>query len=437
MERDDRLVRRYLHGLVTNKIGQNLWLEPNVIPDGESRRIYEKILGLLNRGSEMTPEVVIDALAMATDEFDAEEFVRSAHESNTTPAQVREIHNVLMDRFVKNRACLTLKQLSKDIDKPGSIDMALESIRRLKAMQPTKSVNLGRQTSSAVKEAINGIEYLIPYGISRLDRRLGGATRGEIAILAARPGHGKTSFSNQLVLNWISKNKKVIFFSLEMPTAKLIHKMLSNVARIDGQKIRNGEFTDEERARFVKAAEGFVERFSTNFLIYDDVTTTQEMETLIAKHKPDVVVVDFIQLMHMDQSSMRLELFRIMRTFKFVAKEYNCAFLVLSQLNRSLENREDPRPRLSDLAESGALEQLAADVLFLYYEHKVDHNASPYRVDLYATKTRYGEPGKVKLAFEGRYMRYSQIDDPNAPQQEENDGGVENVAAGAEPQAAD
>lgn len=407
----ERLVRRYLYGLVSNKIGQNFWLNLDVFPVGTERDIYRGLLDLMERGSEMTPEVVMDQLSTTMGDMEAEEFVRDAIASNTTMAQTRELHNRLLDAHIRGQAKTELSSLANNISKAGALDDALDAIRRLKAMQPTKMVNLGRQTAGAVREAIEGTSHLIPYGIDLLDRRLGGATRGEIAILAARPGHGKTSFSNQLVMNWIQDGKKVIVFSLEMPTAKLIHKMLSNHARIDGRKMRRGEFDDDEKERFVKSAEEFVGQFSENLLIYDDVTSTQEMETIIAKHKPDVVVVDFIQLMHMDQMSIRLELFRIMRTFKFVAKEYNCAFFVLSQLNRSLENREDPRPRLSDLAESGALEQLAADVLFLYYAHKVDQAASPYRVSLYASKTRYGEPCRVNVGFQGQFMRYYQLTD--------------------------
>lgn len=423
----ERLIRRYLFGLISNRVGQNFWLQEKMLPDGQQKRIYEDLHTLMEQGSEMTPEVVSDKLSRHMGEDSADEFVKEALSSSTTMAQTRELHNRLLDRFIKSEAQLQLNGIAKNINSPGAIDNALASIRRLKAMQPTKTVSLGRQTSKAVKEALDGKSFLIPYGIDILDRRLGGGTRGEITIIAARPGHGKTSFVNQLVLNWVYGKQKVIFFSLEMPTNKLIHKMLSNQARIDGRLLRNGEFDDETRERLMGAAQEFVGKFSSNLLIYDDVHSTQEMETIIAKHRPDVVVVDFIQLMHMDQMSIRLELFRIMRAFKFIAKEYSLNFHVLSQLNRALENREDPRPRLSDLAESGALEQLAGDVLFLYYAHKVDQNASPNRVDLYASKTRYGEPCHVRLGFQGQFMRYFQISG--------EDGA--NVQEAGEPEAAD
>lgn len=417
----ERLIRRYLFGLISNRVGQNFWLQEKMLPDGQQRRIYSDLYQLMEQGSEMTPEVVVDKLSRHMGDEQAEDFVKEALNSDTTMAQTRELHNRLLDGFVKSEAQVTLTGIAKNINTPGAIDDALASIRRLKAMQPVKAVSLGRQTSSAVKEALDGKSFLIPYGIEALDRRIGGGTRKEITIIAARPGHGKTSFANQLVLNWVYGDQKVVVFSLEMPTNKLIHKMLSNQARIDGRLLRTGDFDDDEKDRFMKAAQDFVGKFSNNLLIYDDVHSTQEMETIIAKHKPDVVVIDFVQLMQMDQMSIRLELFRIMRTFKFIAKEYNCNFHVLSQLNRSLENREDPRPRLSDLAESGALEQLAGDVIFLYYKHKVDQNASPNRVDLYASKTRYGEPCHVRLGFQGQFMRYYQLGgegDPNARQDE-------------------
>lgn len=415
----ERLTRRYLFGLISNRIGQNFWLQEKMLPEGQQRKIYEDLHALMEQGSEMTAEVVVDRLSRHMGEDHAEEFVKEALSSNTTIAQTRELHNRLLDKFIKSEAQIQLTGIARNINTPGAIDDALASIRRLKEMQPTKTVSLGRQTSNAVKEAIDGKSFLIPYGIDILDRRLGGGTRGEITIIAARPGHGKTSFVNQLVLNWVYGKQKVIVFSLEMPTNKLIHKMLSNQARIDGRLLRNGDFDEETRARLMTAAQEFVGKFSQNLLIYDDVRSVQEMETIIAKHKPDVVVVDFVQLMQMDQMSIRLELFRIMRSFKFIAKEYNLNFHVLSQLNRALENREDPRPRLSDLAESGALEQLAGDVLFLYYAHKIDQGASPNRVDLFASKTRYGEPCRVTLGFQGQFMRYYQISGEGAVDAEE------------------
>ena len=422
----ERLTRRYLFGLISNRIGQNFWLRESMLPEGQLKRIYTDLHILMEQGSEMTPEIVVDKLGRHMGEDQADEFVREALSSSTTIAQTRELHNRLLDDYVKSAAQVQLTGIAKNNNTPGAIDDALASIRQLKAMQPTKTVNLGRQTSNAVKEAIDGKSFLIPYGIDMLDQRLGGGTRGEITIIAARPGHGKTSFVNQLVLNWVYGKQKVIVFSLEMPTNKLIHKMLSNQAKIDGRLLRNGDFDEDQRKRLMASAKEFVGKFSTNLLIYDDVHSTQEMETIIAKHKPDVVVVDFIQLMKMDQMSIRLEIFRIMRAFKFIAKEYNLNFHVLSQLNRALENREDPRPRLSDLAESGGLEQLAGDVLFLYYAHKVDQNASPNRVTLYALKTRYGEPCRVNLGFQGQFMRYYQLEA----------GGGANADEG-EPEAAD
>jgi replicative DNA helicase len=153
----------------------------------------------------------------------------------------------------------------------------------------------------------------------------------------------------------------------------------------------------------------FTKTFEEQLFIYDDVYSVKEMETIIAKIQPDIVVDDFIQLSEMDNANLRMEIGRYMKTYKAIAKEYNLALVTLSQLNRSIEYREDPKPRLSDLAESGSIEQLAGVVLFVYYAHKVDYDAPSNRVEIIASKTRYGTTCLANLAFNGDFMRYYQI----------------------------
>lgn len=438
---NSNIAMRYLHGLVKNKkISSNLWLKPHQLPS-DVRKYAEVIYALLKEGSHMTPEIVIVKLADAVGMSDAELFVAAAMESKVTPAQVREMHSYILDKFIKERAQKVLEGFLVDMDKRGALDGALEELRELKAMQPTKQVSLGRQMAGAVQEAFDGTKNLIRYGFPTMDRRLGGSTRGEITLLAARPGHGKTSYTVQLVMNWSKLGYKVVFFSLEMPTAKLIHKMMSNESRITGHKLRTGRMSDAEKERLTKTAEDFVLKFKDNLLLYDDVYTVREMETIIAKHKPDVVVVDFIQLVQMDQSAMRTEIFKVMTQFKRMAKEYYLNMFCLSQLNRNVESRDDPIPRLSDLAESGALEQLSADVAFLWYAHKLDEDAPANMVDIYFQKTRYGELSHFRQLFDGSVMTYSErqadarqidMEDQIEQQREEadNDGQRDDQAEG-------
>lgn len=398
---------RYLHGVVKNKrVSASLWLKPEQLPEGV-RKYGTVVYRLLQEGSHMTTEVVHAHMVEAVGELDANAFMDAAGRCDVSGVQLRELHNYIFNDYVLRRGRDVLTGFLGDMKRPGALDFALEELRSLKALQPSKQVSLGSQMAGAVKEAFDGAKNLIRYGYPTMDRRLGGGTRGEITVLAARPGHCKTSFTIQLMLNWSKMGYKVICFSLEMPTGKLIHKMISNQAGIPGYKIRTGKMDDVEKERLTRAAEEFVVRFKDNLLIYDDVYTVREMETIVAKHKPDVVVVDFIQLVQMD-SDMRTGLFKAMSHLKRIAKEYNLNVFALSQLNRAIEGRDDPIPRLSDLAESGSLEQLAGDVAFLWYAHKFDRDAPANRIDVYFQKTRYGEMSQFGMLFDGSVMTFKE-----------------------------
>lgn len=398
---------RYLHALVKHRrIGPNLWLKPEQLP-ARVAKYSTVIYDLLRNGSQMTPEIVEAKLMESVGHENATLFLEAVQECNTTPAQVREIHDYLLDNYIKTSTRYKLESFLHNLNSPGALDNILDELRSLKAMQPSKSVNLGSQTAVAVKEAFEGDKMLIKYGFPTLDKRLGGCTRGEITLLAARPGHGKTSFAMQLMLNWSKMGYKVIMFSLEMPTSRLIQKMMSNQSKVPGHKIRTGRLDDAEKDRLTKTAEEFVMKFKDNLLIYDDVYSVREMESIISKHKPDIVLVDFIQLVEMGSAGMRTnEIAKVMMQFKRIAKEYNNNMFVISQLNRNVEGREDPVPRLSDLAESGSLEQLSADVAFIWYGHKVDAAEPANLIDIYFQKTRYGETSHFRFTFDGSTMSY-------------------------------
>jgi replicative DNA helicase len=368
----------------------------------------EVIYHLMENGSHMTPEVVELELAKRVGDLNTSLFMEEVKESQSTPAQVRELHNYILNDYVAENAGNVLKGLAGEIRKPGVVDLALNKLRELKSLEPSKTVSFGGQFSGALRESFDGHKQLIKYGFPTFDRRLGGGTRGEITIIAGRPGHGKTTFSLQLLINWMHMGYKIIFFSLEMPTHKLIHKMLSNQAKVDSYNIRTGKLNDDEKHRMTTAAENLVHKFTDTVLIYEDVYRLREMETIIAKHRPDVVVVDFIQLMEMNSSYQRTEIFNIMRNFKQIVKEYNFNLTALSQLNRTIENREDPVPRLSDLAESGSLEQLAGDCAFVFYPHKLDQDKPKNLIEVYFLKTRYGELSKFELLFDGATMTYKE-----------------------------
>ena len=258
------------------------------------------------------------------------------------------------------------------------------------------------------------IEYLtrhrgeligIPTGFDRIDKLLGGLQRSDMVILAARPSVGKTSLALAFAHNAAKKHgQRVAFFSLEMSSEQVVQRIISAETGIDAQRLRRGEIEQDEWGRFMKATSDLAE---TYFYI-DDTPGASALELrtksrrLHAEVGVDLVVVDYLQLMRGDfRSENRVqEISSISRSLKALARELNVPVLALSQLSRSVESRTDKRPILSDLRESGALEQDADVVMFIYRDEMYNENTEwPNIADVIISKHRNGPTGTVQLYF--------------------------------------
>ncbi len=258
------------------------------------------------------------------------------------------------------------------------------------------------------------IEYLtrhrgeligIPTGFERVDKLLGGLQRSDLVILAARPSVGKTSLALGFAHNAAKKhNQRVAFFSLEMSNEQVVQRIISAETGINAQRLRRGEIEQDEWGRFMKAASDLAE---TYFYI-DDTPGASALELrtkarrLHAEVGVDLIVVDYLQLMRGDfRSENRVqEISSISRALKALARELNVPVLALSQLSRSVESRTDKRPILSDLRESGAIEQDADVVMFIYRDEMYNENTEwPNIADIMVAKHRNGPTGTVQLYF--------------------------------------
>jgi replicative DNA helicase len=258
------------------------------------------------------------------------------------------------------------------------------------------------------------IEYLtrhrgeligIPTGFERIDKLLGGLQRSDMVILAARPSVGKTSLALAFAHNAAKKHgQRVAFFSLEMSSEQVVQRIISAETAIDAQRLRRGEIEQDEWGRFMKATGDLAE---TYFFI-DDTPGASALELrtkarrLHAEVGVDLIVVDYLQLMRGDfRSENRVqEISSISRALKALARELNVPVLALSQLSRSVESRTDKRPILSDLRESGALEQDADVVMFIYRDEMYNENTEwPNIADVIVAKHRNGPTGNVQLYF--------------------------------------
>lgn len=261
----------------------------------------------------------------------------------------------------------------------------------------------------------------VPTGIGDLDRVITGLNRSDLIILAARPGMGKTSFALNIARNVACQsNKAVAFFSLEMSKEQLASRLLSSEALVGGTKLRSGKLSDEEWQRLVPASDILK---NANMYIDDTpgITITEMKSRLRRLRELDLVVVDYLQLM---SSTRRIEsrvneISEITRSLKIMAKEMNVPVITLSQLSRASEQRPDHRPQLSDLRDSGSIEQDADIVLFLYregyYDKNNDDSAAAPAVDVNSgecivAKNRHGEMNTVKLHWQGEFMRFTNVE---------------------------
>ncbi len=272
-------------------------------------------------------------------------------------------------------------------------------------------------------------------GLTDLDRRTSGWQPGEMIILAARPSMGKTA----LALNFVeaalmTQPKPALVFSMEMPADSLVMRMLSSVGRIDAGKLRDGSLTEEDWPKLSTA----VAKMKDKPLYIDDTPglTPQEVRARVKRvcrthqmelqqkqpqlpqeelerlSKPGMIMLDYLQLMQVAGKSegRTQEISEISRSLKALAKEYECPVIALSQLNRGVEQRPNKRPMNSDLRESGAIEQDADVILFIYRDEYYNEDSQDKGVaELIIGKQRNGEVGTSKAAFLGKFTRFENL----------------------------
>ena len=276
-------------------------------------------------------------------------------------------------------------------------DVVFESWDRLQKISgPDKEKYLGAKT-----------------GYTLLDTITTGLNKSDLIILAARPGMGKTSFALNIATNVARhSNKEVAVFSLEMSKEQLATRMLSTEALVDSNKLRSGFLSDDDWVRLASSADVLC-----NMPIFlDDTagTTVQQIKAKLRRVKSlGLVVIDYLQLLGstIKSENQVLRISEITRNLKIMAKEMDVPVILLSQLNRGVESRPDKRPLLSDLRESGSIEQDADIVMFLYRDAYYNKESTEPNVsECIVAKNRHGDTVTVKLIWDGQFTRFSNAD---------------------------
>lgn len=325
--------------------------------------------------------------------------VESAYEEREVDEILDEAERIVFD-IAESRA-------TKTYDHIGSIMHAvfenLEELRLKSSMAPEPGA------------VVSGL----PTGFRVLDRQTSGFHKSDLIIIAARPSVGKTAFALTIARNMAVKfNLSVGIFSLEMSKEQLAQRLLCSESRVDLHKIRTGYLSDQEWERLTIGASRL---YKANIIVDDEPSL--DPRTLRAKarrmkreYNIDAIFVDYLQLMHTrggSHESRQQEISEISRSLKLLARELDIAVVALSQLSRAVETREDKRPRLSDLRESGAIEQDADTVLFIYreeYYRKSEKLHEPHEAEIIIGKQRNGPIGTVKLMFEPQTASFYELE---------------------------
>ena len=308
----------------------------------------------------------------------------------------------LLDEAEQNLYDITDKNLNTGYEKLSAL-----------AIKARKEI----ETVSQKDEAITGV----PTGFDDLDKITSGWQPSDLIIIAARPGMGKTAFTLSLARNAALQNRAVAVFSLEMSSLQLVQRLISMEAEIDSRKLRNGKLTQEEWPRLNSAVDNMAE-----MPIYIDDTPAINIFELRAKcrrlkqnHDIELIVIDYLQLMqsapNQGRSNREQEISAISRSLKGLAKELNVPVIALSQLSRAVETRGgNKKPVLSDLRESGAIEQDADIVTFIYrpdyYELDEDFETPPNEAEIIISKHRNGSLGSVFLRFIKEFVKFTEPD---------------------------
>ena len=275
-------------------------------------------------------------------------------------------------------------------------------------LRPSSAQKIDEIISDTLNSIDNKDTKLISTGYEQLDRFAGGLTRGEITIIGGRPGHGKTTVMINMLARALENGKRAVFLSRELPNSELIKKIMClESGQLSYSMVRQNVYDSQERGEVDRIIKLIKEKYhEDNFLMFDNLRDFASSASEVKKFKPDIVFDDYIQLIECKgkEEQRRLQIERLVNDYKWLAKETEAAIVLASQLNRGIEYRDKSyEPQLSDLAESGAIEQVAENVFFTHYDYKIKGEAGKGKnvLTISAKKVRYGDTGSVDLGYDG------------------------------------
>jgi replicative DNA helicase len=404
--------------------------------DPKHRHIFAAIEQLHDEGLPIDIISVCDRLKVmgVLDKIGGELYVAQLADSVPTSAHAEMYAQIVRDKAILRELIAAGSLIvEKAYDEALNVDEVLDEAERLVfRIAESRATKTYVDIRSALTEVFEHLEELrskhlkgltglvtgIPTGFKKLDEMTSGFHKSDLIIIAARPSVGKTAFALNLAKNMATVGEASVgIFSLEMSKEQLIQRLLCMESLVDLQKVRRGWLSDEEWKRLVQGASRLLK---ANIIIDDE--SNLEPRVLRAKarrmkkeYNIDAIFIDYLQLMDLGdgrRDSRQQEISEISRSLKLLARELDVSIIALSQLSRAVEQREDKRPRLSDLRESGAIEQDADVVIFLYREeyYKKQHVDLPHETEIIIGKQRNGPIGTITLMFNPSFTNFFEPD---------------------------
>ena len=397
----------------------------------DNKTIYSAILNLYNRSEPIdiiTLKSELTAMGMF-EKIGGFEYIVGLPEKVPTTANVEKYINIVKEKSELRRLIKTANEIiEQGYDPTENIDDIMNNAEKKifnimqdkdqKGYSPIKDVLV--DTFTELEQLYNQKQHItgVPTGFIDLDYKTAGLHNSDLVLIAARPAMGKSAFALNLATNAAVKaNVPVVLFSLEMSKEQMVNRILCSEAMVDSNKVRTGKIDDED---WIKLANTMGELSEAP--IYIDDTPGISINEIRAKCRKlklekniGMVVIDYLQLVQgsskRSQGSREQEISEISRSLKILAKEINVPVIALSQLSRAPEQRPDHRPMLSDLRESGAIEQDADIVMFLYRDDYYNEDSEDKGLaEVILAKHRAGSTGTVKLVWLGNYTKFANME---------------------------
>lgn len=416
-------------------------LRPEMFYSAQNRAVFEEMGNLFTEGDQGIDLVTLMDAVGRSGAFDsaddAKVYLTSLAETVPSISNYKAYADIVEEKY-KTRLLMEVarKILERGTEGPDADQLLENAEQEIYAIRTGQGASATKQLRDAIIETLGNLQRLsgpdaakyagIPTGFRYLDAVLTGLGRSDLIILAARPGMGKTSFALNIATN-VAKQQKVpvAVFSLEMTCEQLADRILSSEAGVDSQAFRTGRLSGEDWRDLAHASDVLCD--APIFIDDSSGLSVAEMKAKIRQLNQDskrdkigLVVVDYLQLMTTGKRTENRvqEISEITRNLKITAKELNVPIIVLSQLSRSVEKNgsSSRRPQLSDLRDSGSIEQDADAVLFLYREayynrqNSEDNQADENVAECIVAKNRHGETATVQLGWDGAHTRFLDVD---------------------------